>query len=173
MGAHAIATLLSVLATQGSVAPPQPNLSGDWVIVTATNSTRGGNSDDQSPTKSHTISGAAFNCGRECRLVQKGSALTIERAQIDGGDGSSTPAVTLQLDAQLQTVSDSVNPGNTIQTVSQWEDGKVVITSTTYGRLFAKQTISYDQTGLTVTTSSFVAGWTLTLRYTKKAPTTR
>lgn len=167
MRVRAIATLVGVLASPAAVlVAQQPNLSGEWIFASASSDSSRGGTKSGTPTKSHATSGAAFNCGRECRIVHKGSTLTIDNAQIDSSDGAPKPAVTLQLDGRSQTVVDVF--GNTIETVNRWEDGKLLITSTAYGWPLT-QTVSLEQNQLVVvTTSSTGAGWKITRRYTKE-----
>lgn len=149
--------------------PQQPNLSGEWVFMSGTTDSARGGTPGERPTKAHTTSGAAFNCGRECRIVQAGSSLTIEDARFDGHDGSTIPAVKLQLDGKPHMVVDSFNPGNTIEAISRWNDGKLLVDGTAWGALF-KQSVWLERDELVVATSSVVAGWTTKIRYERKRP---
>jgi hypothetical protein len=72
------------------------------------------------------------------------------------------------VDGRPHTVVDSVNLGNTIETVSRWENGNLLITSTLLGRPNT-QTISLNQDQLViVNTYLSYPDARLTLRYTKE-----
>ena len=149
-----------------------PNLSGDWVLATATAS--GGRSTgagaapqpaEERPTTSHTTSGAAFNCGRECRIVHKAQTLTVENALLASAT-SPAPAVTLQLNGQETSVVNSFGPGGQIPTTATWNGAKLEIASK-MGPMGITQVLSMEGTQLVVVTSGD-RGPRTTLKYKKK-----
>jgi hypothetical protein len=117
----------------------RPNLSGHWTLVEALASGPGRDSTDRAatarPTMSTTISGAPFNCGRECTITHRGQTLTIANAQLaeyPGKDKSQpTPAVTLHLDGRQTEVVDSFSPSRQLPVVARWEGNAVRIESRT------------------------------------------
>lgn len=167
---HAIVALVAVLTAFAAPGVAQPDFSGEWTLTTATsNRVRGGGSGEQ-PVRQYVMDFQAFNCGRECRIVHKGSTLTVERAQLKDGATAPSPTVVIVIDGQSHTVVDSVTQGNTIETVARWQDGKLVITSVV-GRMLMTQTVSLEQNQLVVVrlgVNDPDSKWTL--RYTKKAP---
>jgi hypothetical protein len=167
MRVNAIVALAGVLAAQAAPKMAQPDLSGDWKLASATtNMTRDGATGEQ-PTRTFVSDASAFNCGRGCRIIYKGSTLTIENAQLETGATAPSPTVAIVVDGRPHTVVDSINLGNTIETVGRWEDGKLLITSMLLGRPMP-QTISLEQNQLVVVKSYATSNAKLTLRYTKK-----
>jgi hypothetical protein len=170
------ASLVAVLVTLpfASSAQRSPNFSGDWVLVSATTSgTRGrgeaetSKASGQRPTMSNTASGAAFNCGRECTIVHKGQALTIDKALL-ASNTTAAPAVTLQLDGGQTPVVDSFNPGRKIPATAKWDGDKLQITSPTGARALT-QLLSIEAAQLVVVTSAAFEGSSpVTLRYRRK-----
>lgn len=175
--------LTTILASLGSVlvfmpvaggAQRRPDLSGDWVLVRATTtrvrSTGQAGSPQatgETPTTSTTVSGAAFNCGRECTITHKGQTLTIDKALL-GSDGKPVPAVTLQLDGRQIAVPDSFNPGGKIPMIAKWNGDKLEIISST-GPLTATQSLALDAAQLVVVTSfNRPSAQPVTFRYKKK-----
>jgi hypothetical protein len=153
---NALVALVMLLA-QGT---PAPNLSGEWKLASSTrNAGRG-----EEPQKRYVADGWAFNCGRECRIVQKGTTLTIENAQLADADASS-PTVTIELDGKPHTVVDSGNRGSNLEVSGRWENGTLTITTMLAGRP-TSQTISLDHSQLVVVTSLMTSK--LTYRYSKK-----
>jgi hypothetical protein len=134
-------TAVNLMAAWLLAAPAEPqkppNFSGHWVLVEALLTGPGRNSanEDARPrsTTTTTISGAPFNCGRECTITHKGTALTIANAQLadyPGKDKSKpTPPVTIQLDGREAKVIDTFNPHMMIAAVAKWQDAKVHISS--------------------------------------------
>jgi len=159
---------LSVEAQSASAraAAPQrrPDFSGQWVLVEAlvTGATRG-SEESSAPrhTSSNTISGAAFNCGRECTIAQKGLALTIQNAELadyPGKDKSRpTPPVTLQMDGVQRTVVDSFSPSRQLPVTATWQGNKLQITSGT-GSLVQTQSLSLEAKQLVVVNVAQVNG---------------
>jgi len=126
------------------------------------------------PTKNDTISGAAFNCGRECTITHKGQTLTIDNAQLadyPGRDKSlRTPAVTLHLDGRQDAVVDSFNPHLKISVTAKWQGHQLQIDSLR-DPLAATQLISLDGTQLVVVSARFLNGerrYEMTFKYKKK-----
>ena len=166
MRVHLIVTLLAVL-TGPQQRAAQPDLSGDWTLAAATtNRSRNGGPGEQ-PTTSYLSEGSAFNCARECRIVHRDSTITVENALLKAGATARSPTVTIVVDGQPHKVVDSVNIGNTIETIGRWEDGKLLITSTLFGKPNI-QTISLENNQLVVVRSFVTSDTKLTLRYTKK-----
>jgi len=167
---HAIVALVAVLTAPAAPGVAQPDFSGEWTLTTATsNRVRGGGSGEQ-PVRQYVMDYLAFNCGRECRIVHKGSTLTVENAQLKDGATAPSPTVTIVTDGRSHTVVDSFTQGNTIEAVARWQDGKLVITNVV-GRMLMTQTVSLEQNQLVVVrlgVNDPDSKWTL--RYTKKAP---
>ena len=158
--------LAAMLAPSG---PPrlEPDLSGEWTLASAmTNLARDGGSGEQ-PSKTFVADGWAFNCGRECRIVQKDSTLSVQHAQLAIGGGPPAPAVTIVVDSKPHAVIDSVNAGNTIETTGQWDGGKLSLVSMLLGRGLS-QTVSLEQSQLVVVQVYPTSSAKLTLRYVKK-----
>jgi hypothetical protein len=92
--------------------PPAPqvsrtNFSGEWTLASATaNSARRGARGEQE-TDTYLSGFSAFNCGRGCRIVHKGSTLTIENAQLKAGSTATSRPVSIVLDERSQKVVDS------------------------------------------------------------------
>jgi len=166
---NVIVALVAVLTAFAAPGVAQPDFSGEWTLTTATsNRVRGGGSGEQ-PVRQYVMDFHAFNCGRECRIVHKGSTLTVENAQLKDGATAPSPTVTIVIDGKSHTVVDSFTQGNTIEAVARWQDGKLVITSMA-GRLAMTQTVSLEQNQLVVVRSGLTdpdSKWTL--RYTKRA----
>ncbi len=122
-------------------------------------------------TSSTTVSGAAFNCGTGCTLIQKGQTLTIENAQLadyPGKDKSKpTPPVTLHLDGRKAEVIDSFSPERQISVSARWEGNKLSITSSEPGIGFP-QTLSIEDGQLVVVTESARHGSQTIFKYKKK-----
>lgn len=143
----------------------RPNLSGDWVLVSATaTGVRGGDEGVEVRISSNTASGAAFNCGRGCSLVQKGARLTIDKALL-GSDTDPAPSVTLPLDGRETSVVDSFNPGRQILVKAGWNEEKLEITT---GRNAYTQVVYIEGADLVVLTSSGTAGGRVKFRYRRK-----
>jgi hypothetical protein len=130
-------------------------------LVSATNHGEKG----EQPTNRFVADERAFNCGRECRILVKGSTLTIEHAQLKDDTTISTPAVTIELDGQPHTVVDSNSPGKTHEVTGRWENGDLVIITVLDGRPVT-QTISLEHAQLVVSTAATAA--TLVFRYARK-----
>jgi hypothetical protein len=161
-----------VLAPLSGSAQRQPDLSGNWVLVSATTSGPLRGSDSASAAQpgterqiqSHTISGAPFNCGRQCTIVHKGQTLTIEQALL-GSNTTPAPAVTLRIDGRPMSVVDSFNPQLQIPLTAQW-NGDTVEIATPDGR-FA-HAVSIEATQLVVVTTVNIGdAQPVTFRYSK------
>jgi hypothetical protein len=165
---NVIVALVAVLTAFAAPGVAQPDFSGEWTLTTATsNRVRGGGSGEQ-PVRDYVMEFHAFNCGRECRIVHKGSTLTVEQAQLKDGATAPSPSVAFVIDGQSHTVVDSVTPNRTIESVARWQDGKLVITSMA-GPMRMTQTVSLEQNQLVVVRSGLTdpdSKWTL--RYTRK-----
>jgi hypothetical protein len=168
---------MAVILPVSGAAQRSPDLSGHWVLASAT-SAGGGRTKEKSerpessaevPTRSTTISGAAFNCGTECTIVQKGQMLTVEKAHL-ASSPALAPTVTLHLDGRQMSVIDSFNPNprRPIPATARWNGDKIEITSST-GRHTITQLVSIEATQLVVVTSTdFDGDRPLTLRYKRK-----
>ena len=136
----------------------RPNFSGEWVLEAATS--LGGRSaagtGDASrlphPIRSTTISGAAFNCGSRCRIVQQQQVLTIAES-ILGDSATPAVAVALQLDGRQRLVVDSFNPGSMIPVTAKWSDKQLEIVSAA-GTHGYTQVVSLQGDHLVIVTSS-------------------
>jgi hypothetical protein len=163
-----------ILIPLTGVAQNRQNFSGEWVLVSATTTapTRGGETQaagdrTERPTRSNTASGAAFNCGRECSIVHKGSILTIDKAFLAANTTTAAP-VTLRVDGNQTTVNDSFAPGREIPTRAAWNGDKLEITSSTGTRTIT-QRLSIEAAQLVVVTSLDTdAIPPVTFRYKKK-----
>lgn len=168
MRVNTIIALIGALAVTAAPGVAQRDFSGEWRLASATtNKSRNGGPGEQ-PVKTYVLDGSAFNCGRECRIVQKGVMLTIENAQLTDGTEAPSPTVTIPIDGHSHAVVDSLNPGNTIEAAGRWDGEKLQITSMLLGTPIG-QTIFLEQNQLVVV-KSFVTdpGAKLTLRYSKK-----
>jgi hypothetical protein len=167
-----LAGVLILLPVSGT-AQSRPNLSGDWTLVSATTSgTRGPREPDSSsgraerPTTSNTASGAAFNCGRQCTIVQKGQTLTIDKALL-GTSTTPAPAVTLQVDGRQLSVVDSFSPRREIPVTATWNGNRLEIVSSTGSRTVT-QSLAIEAGQLVVVTSfTRDAARPVTFRYRK------
>jgi hypothetical protein len=130
------ATVIAVVVLVPIVGRAQrkPDFTGRWVLVdsTATGSTRtAGGARAGVRSSSHTISGAAFNCGRGCTLTLKGQTLTVANAELADYPGKDktqpTPSLTLQVDGRQAEVVDTFSPGSTIFVVTKWEGNRLRI----------------------------------------------
>jgi hypothetical protein len=171
-----LARIAAVMALVPLLAAAQrlPDLSGDWVLVSATSSGGGGRGaagesearGDHRVT-SNTVSGAAFNCGRGCTIVHKGQTLRIDGAYL-GSNDKHAPPVILRLDGRQGAVIDSFNPGREIPATAQGVGEKLKITSPS-NRLTTTQFVSLEASHLVVITSVNIEGAEpVTLRYKKK-----
>ena len=174
-----VTNIVSLLVmTVAGAARRAPNFSGAWVLVTTTTtSTRSSGqvgrppgSGDSRPM-SNTVSGAAFNCGRECAIVHEGQSLTIDKALL-GSDVTPAPAVTLRLDGRQMSVVDSFNPGRQVAVASTWKGDKLEITSGAGSRR-TTQLLSVEAAELvvvvtSVNTASAQSAPPVTLRYRTK-----
>lgn len=167
MGVHEIIALVGVLTALAVPGVPQPDLSGEWTLASATtNRTRDGATGER-PTRTYLAEGSAFNCGRGCRIVHKGSILTVENALVNAEATIPSPTVSIVIDGRQHTVVDSITLGNKIETVGRWEDGRLSITSMLSG-IPMSQTLSLEQNQLVVVKSFVTSDAKLTLRYAKK-----
>jgi hypothetical protein len=162
-----------ILVPPSVTAQRPPDFSGEWVLVSATASGGGRGGTDrpdahrENQISSNTVSGAAFNCGRQCTIVQKGQTLTIDGASLASRD-KRAPAVTLQMDGHQASVVDSFSPGRQILAAAQWVGDKLKITSPT-SYLTTTQFVSLEATQLVVVTSADIEGdQPVTFRYNKK-----
>lgn len=160
-----------------------PNLSGHWELVEAlaTGPGRDGTvSDKPRPTTSTTISGAPFNCGRGCTIVQKGQTLTIDNAQladIPGRDKTRPPpSMAFHVNGQQMKVVDSYNwdPPREMPVTARWDGDKVRIETVDHGAMATltwTQLLSLEDGQLVVVTTSIRDGQPrsgTTFRYRKK-----
>ena len=165
---------VAVLVPVSGAAQRKPDLSGHWMLVTAT--TTGGRTKEKSgtpkasgevPTTSNTVSGAAFNCGSECTIVQKGQMLTVDKAHL-ATRPTPAPAVMLHLDGRQTSVVDSFSPRRDIPATAKWNGNKLEITSST-GSHTVTQLVSIEATQLVVVTSVNINGdQPVTFTYKKK-----
>jgi hypothetical protein len=164
---------VAVLVPLSGAAQRPPDLSGDWVLVTATTPaarTIGRSGTPQASGEVHTtntVSGAAFNCGSECTIVQKGQMLTVDKAHL-ASHPTPAPAVTLHLDGRQTSVVDSFSPRREIPVTAKWNGDKLEITSST-GLHTITQLVSIEATQLVVVTSvNIEADQPVTFKYKKK-----
>jgi hypothetical protein len=163
----------SVFVTVPSTQQRASELSGHWLLAAAT--TTLGRSAEQGgvpqppsevPTKATTVSGAAFNCGRDCTIVQTNQTLTVEAALL-GSDVSRASPVTFRLDEQEHLVTDSFNPGRELRVTAKWNAGRLEIVT---GPRF-RQAVSVESGQLVVVTSVMIEpAHRVTVRYAKKTP---
>ena len=166
-----------VFVPLSGVAQRRPDLSGNWVLVKAT-SAGGGRTKEKPgsakasgevPMTSTTVSGAAFNCGSECTIIQKGQMLTVDKAHL-GSNPKPAPAVTLPLDGSQTSVIDSFNPDSPrkIPVTAKWNGSKLEITSATGSHAYT-QLVSIEAAQLVVVTSvNIEAAQPVTFKYKKK-----
>jgi hypothetical protein len=183
----AIAAVLmsgAVLAPHGESSPQPPDLSGHWVLVEALveGTTRSSSAPATTtgtggaPTSLNTVSGAAFNCGRECTITQTGGTLTVAEAQLADYAGKDrtrqTPLVALPLDGREHTVIDSFNPHLELSVVAGWRDDTLHIDSRR-ARTAKRQIVSLDGARLVVVSIAYLNGVqrsAVTFRYEKRLP---
>ena len=139
-----------------------PNLSGEWKLVSST--TQG--SRGEQPSNRFVADERAFNCGRECRIVQTGATLTVENAQLNEGTSATSHSMTIELDGRPRKLVESTDPTRTAETTGRWEAGKVMISTMLYGRP-ATQTITLEK-GQLVVVNDGASSTKLVFRYTRK-----
>lgn len=169
-GAIMVSIQLSVTAARQR----HPALSGHWVMAAAAGTDvrgiapgRAGAPSAEHRTRSNTVSGAVFNCGRECTIVQRGDTLTISDALLSSATKPASTVV-LQMDGQAHAANDSFNPGRRIVATATWRGNRLEITSPTGSHAFT-QTLSIEAGQLVVVTSIDIApDDTTTFRYVKK-----
>lgn len=120
----------------------------------------------------YTVSGAPFNCGRECTIVHKRETLEIDRAYL-ASSPTPAPSVTLQLDGRRRSVVDSFSPTREIPATAQRIGDRLKITSSTMTSLMGEYAITQfvfiEATQLVVVTSVNIDGSPpMTFRYKKK-----
>jgi len=146
---------LLALVPLSSAAQRPPNVTGNWVLVSATTSGAGGRGEasnaGERPITSNTASGAAFNCGRECSIVLEGQTLTIDKALL-AANQTAAPAVTLRLDGRQTPVVDSFNAGRQVPAAAKWNGDKLEILSSTGSSAYT-QLLSIEAAQLVVVTS--------------------
>ncbi len=121
----------------------------------------------QTQTTLTTVSGAAFNCGRECTIVHKGQMLMIDEALL-GSDKTVAPTVTLHLDGRKISVVDSFNPQREIPVTAMWNGERLEIISSTGSRTVT-QSVTLEAGELVVVTAfNRDAARPVTFRYRKK-----
>ena len=171
-----LARIAAVMALVPLLAAAQhpPDLSGDWVLISATSSGGGGRGGTGRPeargghqVATNTASGAAFNCGRACTIVCKGQTLRIDAAYL-GSNDKPAPPVILRLDGRQGAVVDSFNPGREIPATAQWVGDRLKITSPS-NRITRTQLVSLEASQLVVVTSVNIEGdEPVTFRYKRK-----
>ena len=170
---------LSLLSPLPAAGQRPPDLSGDWVLVSATSTGagRGHSANDARETDgehritSDTVSGAPFNCGRRCTIVHKGQVLTLDHALL-AGRPTIAPAVSLQLDGRQRSVVDSFSPRRTIPARAEWVGDRLKITSSITTSLEGGLTLTqfvFIQAGqLVVVTADDVVVGPITFRYRRQ-----
>ena len=168
----------SLVASLAAQAPRTPNFSGTWVWVESRLNSAGRSGETpaggaRSPV--HTSSGAAFNCGRECTIAQKGATLTIDNAQLadyKGKDPSErTPSVTFRIDGREAEVVDSFNPSRKLSATAKWDGNKLQIATGRGSSSFPRtQILSLEEGNLVVVHIATVSGEPVrvTMKYRKK-----
>jgi len=165
-----LATLIALLVfvpDRGAAQRP-PDLSGDWVLVSATSSggrLRGGaevpTARGEQRISANTVSGAPFNCGRQCTIIHKGRTLTVDRAYL-ASNATPAPTVMLQLDGRQRSVVDSFSPSREIPATAQWAGDRLKITSSTPTSLRGELTF------VVVTSVNIDGDAPVTFKYKKK-----
>lgn len=155
-----------------------PDFSGNWVWVESRVSGAGRSGEtpaDGTRSSVHTSSGAAFNCGRECTIMQKGTTLTIDNAQLADYKGKDpaerTPPVTFQIDGREAEVVDSFNPPRKLTAATKWDGNKLQITSGSRSSSFLwTQILSLEEGHLMVVHTATPNGEPvrITMKYRKK-----
>lgn len=151
-----------------------PNLSGEWILVSATTTaSRPGREDAESygrgeiKTMANTVNGVAFNCGIECALAQHAQTLIVDKAML-GSETKSAPALTLQLNGRETSVVNSFTPSDpALLVTAQWKGDTLEIA--TAGAHGATQTLSIQSDQLVVVTRmNRPSAPRLTLTYKRK-----
>lgn len=145
----------------GSVAAQRnPDFSGTWLLVSAPGmggETTGGRGGRGGGVVSE-VSGAAFNCGLECTIVQNAGALTISRPVNPKGVKPSD--VVIRLDGR---------DSHEYKAIVKWDAEKLVVTRTIAGSLAVTQTLTRAENKMTVVSSFSVPGDVpVTLTYARK-----
>lgn len=119
-----------LLCGQAPSAQRRPDFSGTWVFLEAEATvTRSGG---RGPVRVLEVSGAAFNCGAQCTIVQNARTLTVSRPAPE--NAPQRPDVVLNL-----------NTGG-----AQWEGNNLVVTQS-MGVLQIRQVIALEKDRLIVT----------------------
>lgn len=168
-----LTTGLLSLAMMGNT-QQHPGFSGDWVLISATATaarTSGGTATREAGGETHTtsttVSGAAFNCGRACTIVQNGDQLTIRNSLLADASEPARP-ITLRVDGRPAQILDSFSPNRKIPATAAWKGDTVVITSST-GSHAITQTLSIEGSQLVVVTAAGMdPTHPVTFRYERK-----
>lgn len=150
------------------------NLSGDWVLVGATTTASRASPDQKSdmtvrerPTAVTSASGAAFNCGRQCRIRHESGRLTVDEAVL-GPDDRRAPPVTFVLDGREHSVIDTFNPDGTLTAQASVKGNGVEIASRK-GTVEVNQVLTLKDGELAVVTAfGRGAGMTVAFRYRRR-----
>jgi hypothetical protein len=162
------AVLIGLVVAVPATAQRSPDLSGRWEFAGGiTTSSRTSSDNTPRSTTSNTISGAAFNCGRECTILQKGQTLTIADAHL-AARPNPAQAITIRIDGRPAAVTDTFSPSRALSVTAKWNGEKLEV-ATASGAHTVRQTIYLDAKELVVVTAVEIGDIKpVTFRYRKK-----
>ncbi len=143
----AIATAGLLLSGQRVAARQRPSFSGTWTFLEAQATTRDGR---EVPAHILLVSGAGFNCGAQCTIVQDARTIRVSRP---AENGTTPPDLVLTFE-----VSGDGAPSPQPQTNgahATW-DGDTLLVTQSMGPMTIRQTIARQQSRLIVTSRSIV-----------------
>jgi hypothetical protein len=141
----AIATAGLLLSGQRVAARQRPSFSGTWTFLEAQATTRDGR---EVPAHILLVSGAGFNCGAQCTIVQDARTIRVSRPAENG----TTPrdlVLTFAAD-DPQSAQPQTNAAH-----ATW-DGDTLLVTQSMGPVTIRQTIVRQQNRLIVTSRSIV-----------------
>lgn len=148
-----VATVGLLLTSQGLSAQRKPDFSGTWVYVAAEAAvTRNGG---KGPVRVIEVSGAAFNCGVQCTIVQNAQTFSVSPAALE--NGVKRPDVVLNIAGGESTVTQSLQPLVQYPANAEWNGDQLVVTRS-MGVLSIRQTIALEKNQLIVTSLIMTGG---------------
>jgi hypothetical protein len=143
----AIATAGLLLSGQRVAARQRPSFSGTWTFLEAQATTRDGRT---MPAHILFVSGAGFNCGAQCTIVQDDRTLRVSRP---AENGTTPPDLVLTFEAGGDGAPSPQPQTNGAH--AKW-DGDTLLVTQSMGPMTIRQTIARQQNRLVVTSRSIV-----------------
>jgi hypothetical protein len=134
-----------LLSGEGAAAQQRPSFSGTWTFLEAQATTRDGRT---LPAHILFVSGAGFNCGARCTIVQDARTLRVSRP---AENGTKPPEAVLT----FETGSPQSSQPHTNDAHAQW-DGHMLFVTQSIGTATIRQTIALQQNRLIVASRSIV-----------------